>query len=96
LCTKYGGASKTHNTQECKKYDQQGNLKKGFKGRKDFSTTSTPPGASKSYAQLYAETKKLKSSNKKFKRALKKSKKHSKKRKYASSSESDSSDSDSE
>ena len=96
LCSKYGGAHKTHNTQECKKYDQQGNLKKGFKGRKDFSTTSTPPGASKSYAQLYAETKKLKSSNKKFKRALKKSKKHSKKRKYASSSESDSSDSDSE
>jgi hypothetical protein len=96
LCKKYGGASNTHNTQECKKYDHQGNLKKGFKGRKDFSTNSTPPGASKSYAQLYAETKKLKSSNKKFKRALKKSSKKHKKRKYASSSESDSSDSDSE
>jgi hypothetical protein len=53
LYLKYGGSSKTHNTQECKKYDQQGNLKKGFKGRKDFSTNSTPPGASKSYAQLY-------------------------------------------
>ena len=95
LCKKYGGASGTHNTGECKKYDHQGNLKKGFKGRKDFST-NTPPGTSKSYAQLYAETKKLKSSNKKFKRALKKSSKKHKKRKYASSSESESSDSDSD
>ena len=95
LCKKYGGASGTHNTGECKKYDHQGNLKKGFKGRKDFST-NTPPGTNKSYAQLYAETKKLKSSNKKFKRALKKSSKKHKKRKYASSSESESSDSDSD
>jgi hypothetical protein len=94
LCKKYGGASDTHNTGDCKKYDHQGNLKKGFKGRKDFSKTSTPPGANKSYAQLYAQAEKLKASNKKFKKALKKSSKKQKKRKYAESSDSDSSDSD--
>jgi hypothetical protein len=94
LCKKHGGASDTHNTGDCKKYDHQGNLKKGFKGRKDFSRTSTPPGANKSYAQLYAQAEKLKASNKKFKKALKKSSKKQKKRKYAESSDSDSSDSD--
>jgi hypothetical protein len=94
LCKKYGGAANIHNTGDCKKYDHQGNLKKGFKGRKDFSKISTPPGASKSYVQFYAQTEKLKASNKKFKKALKKSPKKQKKHKYAESSDSDSSDSD--
>jgi hypothetical protein len=44
-------------------------LKKGFKGR----DSSTPPCANKSYAQLFAETEKLKASRKKLKKALKKS-----------------------
>jgi hypothetical protein len=91
LCKKYGGAHKTHNTGECKKYDHQGNLKKGFAGKRD-----TLPGTNKSYAQLLAETEKLKAKSKKFKKALKKSVKKNKKRKYADSSDSDSSDSDSE
>jgi hypothetical protein len=94
LCKKYGGPHNTHNTSDCKKYDHQGNLKKGFKGKKD-----TPPGTNKSYAQLFAETEKLKASCKKLKKALKKgSKENSKKNKkckYADSSDSDSSDSDS-
>jgi hypothetical protein len=72
LCKKYGGAAGTHNTGDCKKYDHKGNLKKGFKGRKDFSKICTPPGASKSYAQLYVQAEILKASNKKFKKALKK------------------------
>jgi hypothetical protein len=54
-------------------------LKKGFKGRKDFSKISIPPGTSKSYAQLYLQTEKLKASNKKYKKALKKSSKKQKK-----------------
>jgi hypothetical protein len=40
-------------------------LKKGFAGKKD-----TPPGANKSYAQLFAKTEKLKASRKKLKKAL--------------------------
>ncbi len=91
LCKKHGGAHKTHNTGDCKKYDHQGNLKKGFVGKKD-----TPPGANKSYAQLFAKTEKLKASRKKLKKALKKNANKNKKRKYADSSDSDSSDSDSE
>ena len=90
LCKKFGGASATHNTNDCKKWDSKGNLKKGFKGRVD---TETPPGTGKSYAQLFAETEKLKAKGKKLKKALKKSARR--KRKYADS-DSDTSDSDSE
>jgi hypothetical protein len=51
----------------------------------------------KPYAQLFAETEKLKASCKKLKKALKKNaNKRNKKRKYADSSDSDSSYSDSE
>jgi hypothetical protein len=39
LCKKHGGAHKTHNMGDCKKYDHQGNLKKSFAGKRD-----TPPG----------------------------------------------------
>ena len=85
-----GGASATHNTNDCKKWDSKGNLKKGFKGRVD---TETPPGTGKSYAQLFAETEKLKAKGEKLKKALKKSARR--KRKYADS-DSDTSDSDSE
>ena len=92
MCKKYGGAHKTHNTGECKKYDHRGNLKKGFAGKRD-----TLPGTNKSYAQLLAETEKLKAKSKnKFKKALKKSVKKNNNRTYADSSDSDSSDSDSE
>jgi seryl-tRNA synthetase len=66
-------------------------LKKGFAGKKD-----TPPGVNKSYAQLFAETEKLKASRNKLKKALKKNAKKNKKRKYADSSNSDSSNSNSE
>jgi hypothetical protein len=93
LCKKYGGASNTHHTGDCKKYDHQGNLKKGFKGKRD---SSTPPGVNKSYAQLYAEAQKLKATTKKLKKHLKKNASKKKKRKYYESSDSDSSDSDSE
>jgi hypothetical protein len=66
-------------------------LKKGFAGKKD-----NPPGTNKSYAQLFAETEKLKVSCKKLKKALKKNAKKNKKPKYADISDRDSSDSDSE
>ena len=48
LCKKHGGAHKTHNTSDCKRYDHQGNLKKSFARKRD-----TPPGTNKSYAQLF-------------------------------------------
>jgi hypothetical protein len=67
LCRKHWDAHKTHNMGDCKKYDHQGNLKKGFTGKGD-----TPPGTNKSYAQLFAETEKLKASRKKLKKALEK------------------------
>jgi len=86
-CKKYGGAHNTHNTNECKKWDQNGTLKKTFKS-KARSNSETPPGVGKSYAQLYAENKKLKANQKKSKRALKKAHKNKKKRKYESDSDS--------
>ena len=46
--SEHGGAHKTHNTSDCKRYDHQGNLKKSFAGKRD-----TPPGTNKSYAQLF-------------------------------------------
>eukprot|EP00956_Cyclotella_meneghiniana_P021002 scaffold37682_cov57-Cyclotella_meneghiniana.AAC.1 len=78
LCKKFGGASATHNTNDCKKWDSKGNLKKGFKGKVDMET---PPGTGKSYVQLFAETEKLKAKSKKLKKAFKK-KSARKKRKY--------------
>jgi hypothetical protein len=68
LCKKYGGVHTSHNKNDCKKYDHQGDLKKGFKGNKE-----TLSCANKSYAQLFAEMEKLKASHKKLKKALKKS-----------------------
>jgi hypothetical protein len=62
-CKKYGGAHNTHNTNECKKWDQHGSLKKTFKS-KARSNSETPPGVNKSYDQLYAENKWLKASHK--------------------------------
>ena len=91
MCKKHGGADKTHNTGDCKKYDHQGNLKRSFARKRD-----NPPCTNKSYTQLFAETEKLKASCKKLKKALKKNTKRNKKHKYADSSDSDSSDSNSE
>jgi hypothetical protein len=66
-CKKYGSAQNTHNTCECKKWDEHGSLKKTFK-RRARSNSETPPGVNKSYAQLYAENKRLKTNHKKSKR----------------------------
>jgi len=83
LCKKFGGAHTTHNSNDCRKWDKGGNIKKGFKGR---VRNEPPPGTNVSYAQLMAENSKLKASRKKAKKALKKA---SKKRKHAESSDSD-------
>ena len=56
-----------HFTNECKKWDQNGNLKKNFKSKVRL-TSETPSEASKSYAQLYAENK----NSRLFKRSLRK------------------------
>ena len=88
LCKKFGGASRTHDTKECKKWDHKGNLKGSFKGKSE-----TPPGTNKSYAQLFADVEKLKASKRKLKKAL--SKKKAKKRKQPDSSDDSDYDSDS-
>jgi hypothetical protein len=62
-CKEYGGAHNTHNTNECKKWDQHGSLKKTFKS-KAWSNSETPLGLSKSYVQLHAENKRLKANKK--------------------------------
>jgi hypothetical protein len=77
------GAHNTHNTYECKKWDQHGCLKKTFKS-KARSNSETPQGENKSYAQLYAENKQLKANHKNSKKAHK----NKKKNKYESDSDS--------
>jgi len=70
ILQKHGAAHNTHNTYECKKWDQNVSLKKTFKS-KARSDSETPLGVNKSYAQLYAENKQLKANHKKSKQALK-------------------------
>ena len=41
-CKRYGGTHNTHNMNKCKKWDQNGNLKKNFKSKVRF-TFDTPP-----------------------------------------------------
>jgi hypothetical protein len=85
-CKKYRGVHNTHNTNECKKWDQHGGLKKTFKS-KARSNSETPPGVSKSYARFHAENKRLKA-NKKIQKGHQKAHKIRKKRKYESDSDS--------
>ena len=86
LCQKFGGAHTTHNSQECRKWDKVGNLKKDFKNQSKV-IREAPPGARLNYAQLYNENVKLKASRNRAKKALKKA---SKKRKHTKVESSDS------
>jgi hypothetical protein len=85
LCKKHGGAHATHNTSDCRKYDKDGKLQKGF-GKGQRGKTAIDKKTASAFAQLLAKVEKIKKANKKLKKS---SKKH--KHEY----ESDSSDSDS-
>jgi hypothetical protein len=85
LCKKHGGAHATHNTSDCRKYDKDGKLEKGF-GKGQHGKTVLDKKTSSAFAQLSEKVEKLKKASKKLKKSSKK-----RKREY----ESDRSDSDS-
>lgn len=87
LCSKYGGASTTHNTKECRRYDKDGNQLASF-GRgalKKAKPKSDEKEPKSSYAQL------AKAISKAVKTSLKKNKKR---KHYSRSDSSDSSSSE--
>ena len=73
LCKEHGGAHKTHNFGECRKYEKDRTLKKGFKN------TKTPSG-SKPAGQNFVQAMKTKFS--KLEKSIKKDKTCEKKRKH--------------
>jgi hypothetical protein len=81
----HGGAHATHNTSDCRKYDKDGKLKKGF-GKGQHGSTALDKKTASAFAQLSAKVEKLEKANKKLKKSSKK-----RKREY----DSDTSDSDS-
>ena len=89
LCTKHGGKAKTHTTNDCRKWDKDGNLLSSFKSKQNRNKANFQKA---NYAQLSEQvdtlTKALKKASKKQK------KKHKSKRRSVSSSDEDSSDSD--
>ncbi len=87
LCKKHGGAHNSHNAGDCKKYNSDGTLKKGFAGKsvqRNPHNESAQREQKSNYAQLSAKIAKLERSNKKLKRA-------NKERRRDSDSDSDSS-----
>jgi hypothetical protein len=89
LCTKHGGKANTHTTNDCRKWDKDGNLLSSFKSKQNTNKANFQKA---NFAQLSEQvdtlTKALKKASKKQK------KKHKSKRRSASSSDEDSSDSD--
>ena len=82
LCQKHGGASNTHNTNECRQYEKDGTSKSGW----DKKPNAKPSGKSRSESNSYAQ---LKDEIADLKKALKLKARSRKKRRY----DSDSSDS---
>ena len=80
LCKKYGGASTTHNTGDCKKYDAGGTLKAGFHPKKGRSDRN------KNFAQAMKDG--FAKVTKAFKKDLKKASQKERKRKHDSDSNS--------
>ncbi len=91
LCQKHGGAHTTHNTVECRKYEKDGTLKKGFSRKAAVGQKRHGSGKKEnanSFAQIMERFSKLEKAVKKSKKSL-----QSKKRCHE---DSDSSDSNSE
>ena len=83
LCQKHGGASNTHNTNECRRYEKDGTAKSGW----DKKSNAKPAGKSRSDSNSFAQ---LKDEIADLKKALKAKSRSRKKRRY----DSDSSDSE--
>ncbi len=91
LCQKHGGAHTTHNTRECRKYEKDGTLQKGFSAKAAVEQKRHGGGKKESrysFAQVMERFSKLE-------KAVKKSHKSARKKKRRHES-SDTSDSDSE
>ena len=91
LCQKHGGAHTTHNTSECRKYEKDGTLQKGFSAKAAVGQKCHGGGKKEScnsFTQVMERFSKLEKVVKKSHRSAKK-----KKRRHESS---DASDSDSE
>jgi hypothetical protein len=90
LCQKHGGAHTTHNTSECRKYEKDGTLQKGFGAKAAVGQKRHGSGKKElrnSFAQVMERFSKLE-------KAVKKSHKCARKKKHCHES-SDTSDSDS-
>ena len=64
LCKKHGGAHAMHNMSDCRKYDNDGKLKKGF-GKGQHGNTTLDKKTASAFAQLSAKVDKLEKANKK-------------------------------
>ena len=65
LCKKHRGTHVTHNTADCRRYNKDGKLKKGFGNSQRGSTASNKKTAS-AFAQLSAKVAKLEKVNEKL------------------------------
>jgi len=79
-CKKHGGASTTHNTGDCKKYDASGTLKAGFQPKKGRSDRN------ENFTQIMKDG--FAKVTKAFKKESKKASRREKKRKHDSDSDS--------
>jgi hypothetical protein len=73
-CKKHGGTQNTHSTGDCKKYNLDSTLKKGFAGnnvQRKLRNGSAQCDQKINYVQLSAKIAKLEKSNKKLKPANK-------------------------
>ena len=71
LCKKHGGAHATHNTSDCRKYDNGGRLKKGF-GKGQHGSTALDKKTASAFAQLSAKVERHEKANTKLKKSSKK------------------------
>ncbi len=77
LCQKHGGAHTTHNTGECRKYEKDGTLEKGFSGKAAIMQKRHSSGKkenSNSLVQLIEHFLKLEKTVKKTQKSLQKKK----------------------
>ena len=76
LCQKHGGASGTHNTNECTKYEKDGTMKSSWGTGKSPNKSFNKKGEGKAFAQLAKTVSKLEKAIKKGRASSKKKKLH--------------------
>jgi hypothetical protein len=75
LCKKHGGAHTTHNMSDCRKYEKDGKIKKGF-GKGQHGSTASNKKTPSAFTQLLAKVVKLEKANEKLKTSLQKRKRN--------------------